>query len=91
MREPTHEAFPCPSLCSFNIATKPELKLTDDGAIELYLDNCLRKRREASEREPQYVWTNVELEWEEHHHIEARYWASTGSSRSLLMVIRCRY
>ncbi len=55
-----------------------ELKLTDDGAIELYLDQCLRKRREASGVEPQYVWTNVELEWEEHHYIEARYWASSG-------------
>lgn len=53
-----------------------EFKLTPDGAIELYLDNCLRKRREPSEREPQYVWTNVELEWEEHHYIEVRYWAS---------------
>ena len=55
-----------------------ELKLTDDGAIELYLDNCLRKRRDPGASEPQYVWTNVELEWEEHHYIEARYWASTG-------------
>jgi hypothetical protein len=55
-----------------------ELVLTDDGAIELYLDNCLRKRREPGSREPQYVWTNVELEWEEHHYIEARYWASNG-------------
>ena len=55
-----------------------ELILTDDGAIELYLDNCLRKRRESSSKEPQYVWTNVELEWEEHHYIEARYWASSG-------------
>ncbi|NKB99825.1 MAG: hypothetical protein GKR90_15195 [Pseudomonadales bacterium] len=54
------------------------LRLTDDGAIELYLDECLRKRRDASDREPQYVWTNVELEWEEHHYIEVRYWASTG-------------
>jgi hypothetical protein len=27
---------------------------------------------------PQYVWTNVELEWEEHHYIEARYWADSG-------------
>ena len=54
-----------------------ELRLTKDGAIELYLDNCLRKRRDASEREPQYVWTNVELEWEEHHYIEVRYWASS--------------
>ena len=55
-----------------------DLKLTDDGAIELYLDNCLRKRRDPGTAEPQYVWTNVELEWEEHHYIEARYWASTG-------------
>ena len=22
--------------------------------------------------------TNVELEWEEHHYVEARYWASSG-------------
>ena len=26
-----------------------------------------------AEDEPQYVSTNVELEWEEHHYIEARY------------------
>lgn len=55
-----------------------ELHVTDDGAIELYLDNCLRKRRDFNGKEPQYVWTNVELEWEEHHYIEARYWASSG-------------
>ena len=55
-----------------------EIVLTSDGALELYLDNCLRKRREPGEREPQYVWTNVELEWEEHHYIEARFWASRG-------------
>jgi len=55
-----------------------ELKIDEDGAVELYLDNCLRKRRDRGEREPQYVWTNVELEWEEHHYVEARYWASTG-------------
>ena len=55
-----------------------ELQITDDGALELYLDGCLRKRRERGSREPQYVWTNVELEWEEHHYIEARYWASSS-------------
>ena len=55
-----------------------ELRLTDDGAIELYLDGVMRKRRERGEREPQYVWTNVELEWEEHHYLEARYWAGSG-------------
>lgn len=55
-----------------------ELKIDEDGAVELYLDNCLRKKRARGDREPQYVWTNVELEWEEHHYVEARYWASTG-------------
>lgn len=58
-----------------------QIRLTDDGALELYLDHCLRKRREPSGREPQYVWTNVELEWEEHHYVEARYWASDGGLR----------
>ena len=56
-----------------------EIILSDEGAIELYLDNCLRKRRDPGPKEPQYVWTNVELEWEEHHYIEARYWASSGA------------
>jgi len=52
-----------------------EIRLPDDGALELYVNGCIRKRREPGQREPQYVWTNVELEWEEHHYIEARYWA----------------
>lgn len=53
-----------------------EIRIGDDGAFELYLDRCLRKRNEPAGVEPQYVWTNVELEWEEHHYVEARYWAS---------------
>ena len=53
-----------------------EIRIGDDGALELYLDRCLRKRRDWSGLEPQYVWTNVELEWEEHHYVEVRYWAS---------------
>jgi hypothetical protein len=57
------------------------VRITDEQALELYVDNCLRKDRPRSEREPQYVWTNVELEWEEHHYIEARYWASSGRLR----------
>lgn len=51
------------------------IQITADGALELHMDGCLRKRRDAG-REPQYVWTNVELEWEEHHYVEARWWAS---------------
>ena len=48
------------------------LVVTDD-ALELWLDGCLRKRRAASARQPLYVWTNIELDWEEHHYVEARY------------------
>jgi len=61
---------------SFRHRHKPiRIRLADDGALELYVDDCLRKRRARGSREPQYVWTNVELEWEEHHYVEARYWA----------------
>ena len=45
-----------------------------DGALVLSMNGVVRKRREPGEREPRYVWTNVELNWEEHHYIEARYW-----------------
>ncbi|MCH8141626.1 MAG: hypothetical protein IH908_08535 [Proteobacteria bacterium] len=46
--------------------------------MELYVDGCLRKSRARGRREPQYVWTNIELEWEEHQYIEARYWSDSG-------------
>lgn len=49
-----------------------------DGGLELWLDGCLRKRREPSDREPLYVWTNIELDWEEHHYVEARYFRGRG-------------
>ena len=67
---------------TFTHRSKPfEIRLTEDGDLELYLDRCLRKRRRPGEHEPQYVWTNVELEWEEHHYVEARYWAGSGQLR----------
>jgi hypothetical protein len=53
-----------------------QIRLPESGELELYVNGCLRKRRERGERAPQYVWTNLELEWEEHHYIEARYWAA---------------
>lgn len=54
-----------------------EVVITEGNALELYLDDCLRKRREASPKDPLYVWTNVELHWEEHHYIEARFYQQT--------------
>jgi hypothetical protein len=63
---------------AFNHRHKPvRVELSDDGTLELYVDDCLRKDRVAGKREPQYVWTNLELEWEEHHYVEVRYWGST--------------
>ena len=58
-----------------------QIRISDDWTLALYVDGCLRKERPRTGREPQYVWTNVELEWEEHHYIEARYWPSTGQLR----------
>lgn len=55
-----------------------EVRVTEQGTLELYLDGILRKDRPESGKEPQYVWTNVELEWEEHHYVEARYWQADG-------------
>lgn len=51
--------------------------LTDDGGLELWLDRCLRKRREPGGRDPLYVWTNIELDWEDHHYVEARYYRNS--------------
>ena len=52
--------------------------IADDGGLELWLDACLRKRCEPSEREPLYVWTNIELDWEDHNYVEARYYSLRG-------------
>lgn len=51
--------------------------IADDGGLELWLDGCLRKRRDPQSRDPLYVWTNIELDWEEHHYVEARYYRRT--------------
>ena len=57
---------------------KFQIAITDDDALELWVDGCLRKRRDPSERDPLYVWTNIELHWEEHRYVEARYFRKTG-------------
>jgi len=50
----------------------------EDDALALSLDGVVRKRRRADGDACVYVWTNVELDWEEHHFIEARWWPATG-------------
>ena len=49
-----------------------------DGSLELWVGSCLRKRREANNQHPLYVWTNVELFWEAHRFVEARYFPDTS-------------
>jgi hypothetical protein len=46
--------------------------------LRLSLDGVVRKRRSAAGDSCVYVWTNVELDWEEHHFIEGRWWPATG-------------
>lgn len=51
-----------------------DVVVTQDQCLELYVDGCLRKRcSPIEETDLLYVWTNIELLWEEHKYIEARY------------------
>ena len=52
---------------------KCKVVISEDDGLEIWLDGCLRKRREPSSRHSLYVWTNVELYWEEHVYVEARF------------------
>ena len=54
------------------------LRVRPGEYVGLFFNGVPRKERVYAGREPLYVWTNVELEWEEHHYIEARYWPSSG-------------
>jgi len=46
--------------------------------LALSLDGIVRKRRARTGSDCVYVWTNIELHWEEHHFIEGRWWPATG-------------
>lgn len=59
------------------------IRVDESNALELYVDNCLRKR-DSSENPVGYVWTNIELNWEEHRYVEARL---TRESRALHVTV----
>ena len=52
-----------------------------DRELVMCLNGVERKRRTRDGASCLYVWTNVELEWEEHHFIEARWWPDSGRLR----------
>ena len=55
---------------SLNLAGHPiEVIAEADDHLALYVDGCLRKRRQGT---PCYLWTNVELPFEEHYLVEVR-------------------
>ena len=58
-----------------------DLAIVGDEELVLSLDGVPRKRRHRAGVTCVYVWTNIELEWEEHHFIEARWWPQTGLVR----------
>jgi hypothetical protein len=55
-----------------------ELEVIGDDELVLRLDGIARKRSHREGGSCVYVWTNVELHWEEHHFIEARWWPDSG-------------
>jgi len=61
-----------------------ELEVVGDSELVLRLDGVERKRRHRAGISCVYVWTNIELHWEEHHFIEGRWWPDGG--RVLLTV-----
>ena len=59
------------------------IRVDETNALELHVDNCLRKRDDSSDPVG-YVWTNIELNWEEHRYVEARF---TRTSRALHVTV----
>jgi hypothetical protein len=60
---------------SLNLAGHPvEVIAEADDHLALYVDGCLRKRRQGT---PCYLWTNVELPFEDHYLVEVRRRAGT--------------
>lgn len=50
------------------------VRVLPDNELRLYVANCLRKRSTLEDGfDILYVSSNVELYWEEHHFIQARY------------------
>jgi hypothetical protein len=67
-----------------NYRDRPVELEIDGDALVLRLDGVERKRRHREGVSCVYVWTNIELHWEEHHFIEGRWWPASG--RVLLTV-----
>lgn len=55
-----------------------EVTADADGTLTLWLDGCIRKSRPAGARGT-YLWTNVELPFEDHHLVEVRRSAEPGT------------
>lgn len=55
-----------------------EVTADSDGTLTLWLDGCVRKSRPAGARGT-YLWTNVELPFEDHHLVEVRRSADSGA------------
>ena len=61
-----------------NYRDRPVELEVDGDELVLRLDGVERKRRHRDGVSCVYVWTNIELHWEEHHFIEGRWWPASG-------------
>ncbi len=55
------------------------VRLEAEAGLSLWVDGCLRKQRPVADRV--YLWTNIELEWEEHHYVEVYFHGETGGMK----------
>ncbi|MBV1904462.1 MAG: hypothetical protein KUG75_00180 [Pseudomonadales bacterium] len=53
------------------------LRLSLSDGLSLWVEGCLRKQRSFADQI--YLWTNVELDWEQHRYLEVYYQAETGN------------
>ena len=76
IRQPSpSECSPCPAASTSLTATRrsrwssPTTAAWNCGSTAACASAGIR-----SPRDPLYVWTNIELDWEEHHYVEVRYY-----------------
>lgn len=52
------------------------VRLEPGRGLSLWVNGCLRKLRPMEGHV--YLWTNIELDWEEHHYLEVYFNSETG-------------
>lgn len=71
MSDPEHAGNPRVAACFPLGEHRVEVRHEADGSLTLRVDGCVRKRR-GRPGSAAWLWTNVELPFEDHHLVEVR-------------------